>query len=368
MMRLNFDKRLLDQMSEGVILLNRQAQVMGHNTAAEAWVQRCKEKCNKLRQVIDQVILGRVELPAKLGLFAQAEAAADDTHPPAAAWLCRDGLNNYAIFLSPHKLPTPNPELVEKRFVSLLGDDVLQHMSTLRALLQDRSGDAEQREQAIATQSDQLDTLLAEITRLATLMQHEQLIDETRVEMDELIKLLLPTLQTKHHNPFAFNSGSNRYGVLFGNVAWLNYALRVLLQALGESAPPGGQIDINMHQMGGFMVLSGNVTRRQAVSVNAVNPEPHSSNAGAHRAAAQMMMCKRIIELHAGKLKLNFMSGIADGQQHPQNIESFTLTMATGISSQQKTASCAECPIALQAQAYAMDMATLLSQQTTSPK
>lgn len=80
-----------------------------------------------------------------------------------------------------------------------------------------------------------------------------------------------------------------------------------------------------------------------------------------------MMMSQRIIELHTGKLKLNFMPNTSVNTA-AQQIESFTLTIATGVSGQQKTASCAECPIALQARVYAMNMATLISQQPTTSK
>lgn len=367
MMRLNFDMQVLNQMSEGVILLNRQGQVIGQNTAAKEWVQRCKAMDEPFKRIIDQVVQGRMELPIKMGLLAKPDLAGT---PLADAWLCRDGLQNYAIFIAPHKLSASSPKQTEDRFISLLGNDVLQEMSTLRGLLHVTAGNAEERELAICKQSELVDTLLTEISGLAMLMQHEYLADEARVEMDKLITQLLPTLQAAHHNPYVFKAGSVQQGVLFGKVSWLTYALRVLLQSLGQSAPPGAQIDVQMHQMGGFMVLNGSVAGKHAIGLNASSTDRQSiaanDDTAAHRALAQMMMCKRIIELHAGKLKFNFMTDMAGSNQHLPQMESFTLTLATGMSNQQKTASCAECPVALQAQAYAQDMAVLLSQQQTN--
>lgn len=367
MTRLNFNEQVLNQMSEGIVLLNRQGHVMANNTAAKEWVQRCKVLDESFKRIIDQVVQGRMELPVKIGLLAKPDLAGT---PLADAWLCRDGLQNFAIFISPHKLTTSSPKQAEERFVSLLGNDVLQEMSTLRGLLHVTEGHSEEREQAICKQSELVDTLLTEISGLAMLMQHEHLADEARVEMDKLIQQLLPTLQAAHHNPYVFKAGSVQQGVLFGKVSWLTYALRVLLQRLGQSAPPGAQIDVHLHQMGGFMVLNGSVSGKHAIDLNASSTEQQSmassDSTAAHRALAQMMMCKRIIELHAGKLKINFMNDMVGSDQHLPQMESFTLTLATGISSQQKTASCAECPVALQAQAYAQDMATLLSEQQTN--
>lgn len=222
MMRLNLDMQLPDQMSEGVMLLNRQAQVLAHNAASKAWVQPCKEKSAQLEKVIDQVMQGRVKLPAKMGLFAKAEASAA---PHANAWLCHDGLQNYAIFLSPIKPTKPSPEIAEKRFLSVLGDDIRQHMSALRALLQDRADDPARFQEAVVEHTTQLEVLLTEISALPMLMQNDQLLDDARLEMDELITQLLPTLKSAHNKPYIFTPGSSRWGVLFGNVAWLSYAL-----------------------------------------------------------------------------------------------------------------------------------------------
>ena len=68
-MRLNFNMPMLERMSEGVVLLNRQAQVVAHNAASSAWIALCRDKEAALKILIEQATMGRVELPVCSGLI-----------------------------------------------------------------------------------------------------------------------------------------------------------------------------------------------------------------------------------------------------------------------------------------------------------
>jgi hypothetical protein len=119
--------------------------------------------------------------------------------------------------------------------------------------------------------------------------------------------------------------------------------------------------------MGGFVILTG---RSAAPSAwyNAVPDQP-SEAAGTDRLARtasnmQLMMCNRIVELHAGQLRLNRLTG-DDGA--PANLESFTLTLTTSVPILDRShASCEDCRHARHELTYAADMADLISSTQTT--
>lgn len=357
-MRLSLSTEMLEMLSEGVVLLNHQGHVVKHNAAAGGRIAQCKEKRATLKVLIDQVVSGRVQLPVKLNFFAQdpTEGAV-----PANAWLGKDGLQGYVLIISPLASPVTSPEVAEKRFVSLMGDEVRARIRQLRDALQTQVSCTGLSAEALAAQCAQLDTLLGEISDLSMLSQREHPFDDARLEMEQLIRDSLPQLQQHCGNPFVFKVGAVRQGVLYGNAPWLSYALQVLLSELGKSSPPGSQVDICLHQLGGFLVLTGNVAGRYTpVAVrmlpDVAAPPPDS---GAADQSTRMVMAQRIFALHYGKLKLQPL-----GTGSAQSIESFTLTLPTGISANQRVQpSCSECPIAQQAELYAQDIGALLSSQ-----
>jgi len=73
-------------------------------------------------------------------------------------------------------------------------------------------------------------------------------------------------------------------------------------------------------------------------------------------------MRRRIIALHAGQLKLVTLAPEVGADPGNPAIESFTLTLATGQPAHERSrASCDTCPKAMQALAYAADLAQLLN-------
>lgn len=75
-----------------------------------------------------------------------------------------------------------------------------------------------------------------------------------------------------------------------------------------------------------------------------------------------MLMAQRILELHSGQLKLVLLP-INESTDHElaAPIESFTVTLLTGLPlHERRRASCGQCHLTLQTQAYAQDMAALL--------
>jgi hypothetical protein len=78
-------------------------------------------------------------------------------------------------------------------------------------------------------------------------------------------------------------------------------------------------------------------------------------------------MCRRIIALHGGQLKLAFFpeGGADDASTAP--MESFTLTLGTGQPINERSrVSCGTCRHVLQGQAYAFDLSQLLNNTSES--
>jgi len=90
-MRQNFDLPLLDMLAEGVILLDRKAQVLSHNQAAEPWLKQAQAMQSVLRDLLDLEARGRVKLPVKLGMWSGKTATNEH---PGEAWLMMDGRRN----------------------------------------------------------------------------------------------------------------------------------------------------------------------------------------------------------------------------------------------------------------------------------
>jgi hypothetical protein len=135
-------------------------------------------------------------------------------------------------------------------------------------------------------------------------------------------------------------------------------------------APRRTSVQLNTSQMGDFLVLTG----RSSVS-RAGHSEPVLSKtalteaepADEEAASIQMMMCKRIVELHAGELRVTGISVDASPFLAPSRIESFVLTLMTSMPAHERShASCADCRRVGQALSFASDMAQLIaSNQTT---
>lgn len=373
-MRLNFDMTLLERMTEGVVLLNRQAQVMAHNQVAEPWLPPVTAMAAGLKRLIDAEVQGRVQLPSRIDLFGPAARVRSQ---PADAWLCKNGRTEYAIFIvadmgRPHDSPTRPPEVSEKPFVALLGAAVLDQLVALRGLLQ--LGDLVPRAEpaVLRAQCLRVERLLRDISELATLKQRDQLFADERLQVSEILRTLLPTLVTRRGDytvTYAFEPDQREQGVIYGHAQWLTYALRAMLEALADSAVSHSRIPIGVRQMGDFVVITGHLVDSRssrampaAAGMAAATPPPSEVVGEVSDAAIRRQLCQRIIELHGGQLKLAMVDPNSSADDPGNPLDSFSLTLATGLPDGERSrASCGSCRYVLQAQAYAVDMAQILS-------
>ena len=368
MLRLNFTMPMLERMTEGVILLDRQAALLGHNRAAEPWLAAVRLLAPAIKRLIDEEVQGRSQLPVRIDLAARQSGT---TLPAADVWISKNGRRDYAIFIAPqHRVAVAlqthaSPQLTEKRYLSLFGDEVRQQLAVLQgqlaALMQgDMHSDTQaHKAQAVMAQAKRVDGLLKEISDLTQLMQRDLVFADERIDPAALMQGLLPEFtraQASHEIAVGFTPDQGQQGVVYGSEHWMKYALQVLLQSLVQGAPKHTRIALATRQMGNFVVLTGRV----------VNGDAHLHTAAPHGADSvneasevdntmRMAMCRRIVDLHGGQLKLELLPS--------SEVESFTLTLATGVPTHERSrASCADCRYPLQAQSYAQDMAQMLSQ------
>ena len=376
-MRLNFDTPLLDKLNEGVILLDRQATVVAHNRAAQPWVARCNARANAIKALIAEEVSGHLGLPIRMESWKSGTAEDAYTVEP---WLMRNGRRDYALLMlpKPGQKPVPKPRVDaaerENNYVSLLGEDVRIQMALPRELMQPTTPGEAHEPSVIAEQSILVDRILQEICDLSTVMQRDQMYSDDRLVLPELVRNILPTLIHAHDTIELIESDAST-GMVYGHAHWLEYALRTLLESLVSSAPDHSHIRITTRQIGNYIVLAGGVTvgmPKHQKPVHVAVPSESQTSAVAktstqHRTQIQQIMCRRIIALHAGQLKLTFMPDAVRGGDSSSLIETFTLTLPTGLPLHERSrASCTECRINLQTQAFAADVATLLSKNNLS--
>ncbi len=378
-MRLNFDPLLLDKMSEGVILLNRQAEILAHNRAATPWLPQGRAMSAVLKALIDREVRGRIVMPQSIGVW---RGKTPQGTYPGEAWMILNGRHDYAVFIVPQEqsqahadaklMPVQPASLLQKSQAALLGDEARAQMQILRDLLVSLKVQPPPGVQAIVDQAAFVDQLLRETADFARLMQHEQSFVEERLVLSDLLNDLLKNPSRILDRPdveLTFAHSGAQQGPVYGHARWLRYALQVLLERLAEGAPPASQVKIMTRQMGDFLVITGHVVvnpvkdkRPLRAAVIAADAQPQLRRRSATDARVRLLMCQRIVELHNGQLKLEFMPESPIDGTHHQPIESFTMTLTTGLPAQQRHSdACAQCPINLQTQAYAADLVQLLS-------
>ena len=373
-MQLNFTTLMLEKMAEGIISIDRQAAVLGHNRAAEPWVASTKNLAPALRRLIGEEVQGRVLLPVRIDLAArQGEAKV----PAADVWMVKNGQRDYAIFIAalgrmPEAQPLlaapvqASPQVLETHYISLFGDEVRHQLAGLQgqldSLIQDQGPDPVHHTQELITQAALVSQLLKEISDLTQLMQRDLVFADDRMDPAALIgTLMLELAPAKLVNDItlSFDPEAKQQGLVYGNKPWMEDALRVLLKSLIHGAPKHSRIALGLRQMGDFVVITGRVSNAFTplhLSLRTSAEQPHQPATGQDAGIAMsMLICQRIIDLHGGKLKLEWLPSA--------KVESFTLTLVTGAPMHERShASCRDCRVPMQALSYAEDLASILSQ------
>lgn len=359
-MNLNLDLSLIEKMREGIILLNGDAEVSAYNSAASGWLREYIALTESVRTLIKRAASGLLTLPTTVQMRG---GWTSDSPDPVDAWLCQDGADGFALIIT-QESPEQELKASESRFVALLGEQSRQEIVKLLHLLRSATKPGEIDRTAILQQSARVDRLLVEIEQLSTLFQRDKVFLEDRLSLISLLKDVLkelPYQRGEYAISYTLIETRDLLGVLYGDAAWLKYAFRNLLSALGVRAPPRSQVVLDLRQLGDFIVFTGRVNNAPGARRGQTKARD-SDPASPLERDIRLQMCQRIIELHGGRLKLTF-TGAAD--EPGSGIESFTLNLLTGLPDHDRSrASCAQCRYVLQSEAYARDLSTLMAQST----
>ena len=377
-MRLNLDMNILRHMTDGVLVLDRYAQIISFNKIAEPWVPRCQAMSAAIRRLIDEERQGRLVLP----LFIDMQMDKNNATPQRAdAWLCKNGRTEYAIFVispnpsSPVSVPARAPAATQTKrqhnLLALMGSEVREQLSILRTLVQPKASAQVATQVVIAQQCQKVEQLMQEVTDLSQLLEHDEVFAGERLSVPDLIENILLSLPPNANRTTAeLQASTDKLGPVYGNGAWLSYALRLLISGLIASAPRRSNIELVTRQMGDFLILTGRASSTRVGAVAPASPQTGPGDQGTeneHAASIQLMLCKRIIELHAGQLRLTNMPADASSNHAHSSIESFTLTLMTSMPANERSrASCADCSVVRQQLSYASDMAQLIATTQTT--
>jgi hypothetical protein len=198
------------------------------------------------------------------------------------------------------------------------------------------------------------------------LFQRDKVFLDDRLSLVTLIKDILPALphqRGEHAIHYKLVETLNQLGALYGDAAWLKYAIQSLLTGLGESAPPHSQVVLELRQLGDFIVFTGGVHAARELRQSNDDRRNKEATPPVER-DIRLLMCQRIVQLHGGRLKVS-VSTSNGPDEHSTGIESFTLNLLTGMPDHDRSRiSCADCRYTLQAQAYAQDLSALLAEKS----
>lgn len=359
-MNLSLDPEMTKLLSDGVVLLDSLGQPRQANAAAQPWLRRCIQLTPKWSRQLVLEREGALKLPAAVDISIASDA---DETPPANVHLLKNGNKGYALLIQP--LPGSRRSLLNTRksgFLSLLGGEVRKEINRFSKLLGEFNHSATQHA-ALGRQAAWIDTVLAEVSQLAELNERDDVFADERLALADLVRALLPDLPRASGDNavrYALSGAGKDLAPVYGHDKWLRQALRTLLGRLGRGCPAQGRVAIDMRQLGDFIVLNASATADAAGAYG----RPADAVATLPGDELRAEICRRIIALHGGDLKIRFMQGKAEDEKNEAGrvIDSITLTLPTGLPVDERShVSCAECRVARQSMQYARDLAEVMA-------
>lgn len=369
-MRLNLDTTTLQQMTDGVVGLDRSGRVLKANPAGTPWLSLCRQRADVYKRLIDEERSGRLTMPVPVNFGA------------TKAWICKNGRNEYAVYViasagASDAARTPPAIDSGGYFVKLMGSQVRDELNSLRGALEKVTApDHEQCAADIGIKSDLVADLLKEMTQLSELTEVDNTFASERISLSELVESVLDETPVSQANQvFAYMHSNNFAAPVYGHRQWLAYALRLLIRSVMAGAPQKSQVELLMRQQGDYVVLStrvvgaGHSPQRTRPQTGGQGQDGTEGGAAVADSRVRWLMCRRIIELHDGHLKVSYLDGDTHDAVDPTPLmESFALTLPTGVPARARSRpDCTDCVHVLQEQAYAKDLAKLLASPNHLP-
>ncbi len=369
-MALSIDMPLLNALQDGVVLLNRAGQVIDFNRAARPWLTACTKAQAGLAEHIQQQIKHPGPGPVAIELLEPFEplGGCGEASMAPALHLCRHGAQGYALVIATGQ-PQPNtaPE-PQTRLFDLLGEAIRHEFTHWRSALDGALPMAQQAPAwaELASQSQRLSRLLVVFDQLSS-MRSEQLPKQSErlslMTLTQAVLASMPQRRADYALMVAPGASAKQHGMLYGHATLLTAGLRALLESLDQGAPSHGQIELWVRQSGRHVVLNSRFASGSGVRRHSSTQAPVTRQAPSLRLDADLRLplARRIVELHGGQLSTESLD-TAPGRPQRQGIAAFTLLLPPGAAGEpQQRPECIDCPTSQQAEAYARDLASLMS-------
>ena len=369
-MALSIDMPLLNALQDGVVLLNRAGHVSDFNRAARPWLAACAKAQPLLAEHIQQqikhpgpgpVAIEPLEPFESLGLTGEASMA-------PGLHLCRHGQQDYALVITAAQPQAHIATEPQTHLFDLLGEAIRHEFTHWRSAL-DRAAPLAQPAPALAdlaSQSQRLSRLLVVFDQLSS-MRSDQLPNQSErlslMALTQTVLAAMPQRRADYALMVAPGGSARQHGMLYGHATLLTAGLRALLESLDQGAPSHSQIELWVRQSGRHVVLSSRFTSGSSVRARSPAQAAVSSEAPSLRVEADLRLplARRIVELHGGQLSTEPLEA-APGRPQRQGIAAFTLLLPTGAAGEpQRRPECVDCPTSQQAEAYARDLASLMT-------
>jgi hypothetical protein len=359
---MTLDKAVINSLLDGIVLLDKQGVITDLNHAAHPFLKQCIENQSHIRDWVADASKGNLSLPAEVDLF---DAGDDSSGTMRKITLCLNGLRGFALVIQRQALAEGEIDPGGADVVPLIGAHMQAQLRSTAELLHCFVPTGLEAEE-LRKQARYLEAVLQEIAALAELRGRDEIFSEDRFLLASVVRDLLPRLPRQSGTEaisYVVDDGNSNQGAIYGNRGWLTQALHTLMLRLADGCPPSGQVRVELRQIGDYIVMVGNFG---AKFPSLFQPSPLRAFRGSDLklGGISMEICRRIIELHGGQMRLKIVSGAGDENEAASAaLGSFTLTLPTGIPEADRSrVSCAECRITFQAMQYARDLAEMMAQ------
>jgi hypothetical protein len=367
-MTLGLDMKLQEDLAEGIIHLSPNGQVTDFNRAAVPWIKYAIAAKKQLQQQMEQIANGTFTAPLQI----QFPDTAGPVLHNSTVHLCTAGPKGYALFIAnAHPVLLASASMAgDNDLFRLLGTQTRHELTHLRNALAKASSDDSSAGGILFEQTDRLSRLLVAFDQLSRLHQVDAFQAGERLSLWQLVKQLVNETSSSQCEFFItpkVESKAESGSVIYGDAGWLETCMRTLMASVVESAPAHSKVEMRVRLNGSYIVVSSHF----AGSTSSETQCPKVANAPSNQALRLdtdigRQICHRVVEMHGGLLTVIETDRAKDGAT---GIESFAATFPLSAPSRVGSVqACEVCPMSMQMEKYAKDIAFLLTRHPVVAK